>query len=110
MLLTTGVCLYYTLAEVGARLRLAHWGCLTRRPSGSGPDELAAAADGASSLALPAHPIPIPVYVTVPASYWPSFPCFQAGIVPEVIPEIQKSAAAPFGLTSFALSTLLVLR
>jgi succinate-acetate transporter protein len=34
----------------------------------------------------------------------------QAGIVPEVIPEIQKSAAAPFSLTSFALSTLLVLR
>ncbi|KAL4855747.1 Type-1 glutamine synthetase 1 [Chlorella vulgaris] len=34
----------------------------------------------------------------------------EAGIVPEVIPEIQKSAAAPFSLTSFALSTLLVLR
>lgn len=45
----------------------------------------------------------------LPIGYY-LFPWFQAGIVPEVIPEIQKSAAAPFGLTSFALSTLLVLR
>jgi predicted membrane chloride channel (bestrophin family) len=34
----------------------------------------------------------------------------EAGIVPEVLPELAKGAAAPFGLTSFALSTLLVLR
>lgn len=32
------------------------------------------------------------------------------GLLPEVIPEVAKGAAAPFGLTSFALSTLLVLR
>ncbi|KAI7836516.1 hypothetical protein COHA_009617 [Chlorella ohadii] len=34
----------------------------------------------------------------------------ETGIVPEVLPELAKGAAAPFGLTSFALSTLLVLR
>ena len=48
-----------------------------------------------------------------PLTTW--FPCCpallrQAGIVPEVLPELAKGAAAPFGLTSFALSTLLVLR
>ena len=33
-----------------------------------------------------------------------------AGILPDVLPEVRSGAAAPFGLTSFALSSLLVLR
>lgn len=40
---------------------------------------------------------------------WPPSPP-QAGLLPEVLPEVKPAAAAPFGLTSFALSTLLVLR
>lgn len=40
----------------------------------------------------------------------PAAALLQMGIVPEVLPELAKGAAAPFGLTSFALSTLLVLR
>jgi hypothetical protein len=32
------------------------------------------------------------------------------GVLPDVLPEIKSGAAAPFGLTSFALSSLLVLR
>lgn len=54
---------------------------------------------------LDALPYPSPS-TALPSVFLP----LQAGIVPEVIPEIQKSAAAPFSLTSFALSTLLVLR
>lgn len=48
-------------------------------------------------------PAPLPVYLLI-------YHFEQAGIVPEVLPELAKGAAAPFGLTSFALSTLLVLR
>ena len=49
---------------------------------------------------LPTHLASLPC----PAS------CLQLGMLPHVLPQIKSGAAAPFGLTSFALSALLVLR
>lgn len=92
-----GVCLYHTAAEVrrsrrgawAGRAREAGWACAgSCRESGA--------------ARRPPSPSPRPA---VPPSHPP-----QAGVVPEVLPELSKGASAPFGLTSFALSTLLVLR
>lgn len=116
-----GVCLYHTAAEVG-------WGEVLGfgRPAGGAsvalpPPAAAGAArrplNSNTAAALPQSCSLCSRCPRPPALPNTQAPCLlppnrqpQAGIVPEVLPELAKGAAAPFGLTSFALSTLLVLR
>ncbi|KAL4421269.1 hypothetical protein ABPG75_010560 [Micractinium tetrahymenae] len=53
---------------------------------------------------------PLAFVMTVATAVAVYHSCADAGLLPEVLPEVKPAAAAPFGLTSFALSTLLVLR
>ena len=67
------------------------------------PLPAAAAAACASGGCSPFLEVPTSIVAHLPA-------LLQAGYVAEVIPELKPAATAPFSLTSFALSTLLVLR